>query len=240
MSLETQSPRRMSWAARVAVIASAGLIATAFAFFAPPPALLASSETPSSEFSADVWIKPSPDGRYVATIKFDAPDGPFTTVAVLSSVPDARTVTSTHGGRTYKAVVRTNADASGTAELEVRQGEAVVWSATRTFAAQAPAVKAGGYSRMNDKITPPKPLVRVNPGYPDAAKREGISGLVIVEAMINERGTVDDAVVLKGLPHGLDQAAVDAIRQWTFEPATIDGKPVPVIFNLTINFKLEE
>ena len=46
--------------------------------------------------------------------------------------------------------------------------------------------------------------------------------------------------MLKGLSHGLDQAAVDAIRQWTFEPATIDGKPVPVIFNLTIRFKLDE
>jgi TonB family protein len=44
--------------------------------------------------------------------------------------------------------------------------------------------------------------------------------------------------VLKPLPFGLDQAAVDAVRRWKFRPGTLNGQPVDVIFNLTVNFKL--
>jgi protein TonB len=64
--------------------------------------------------------------------------------------------------------------------------------------------------------------------------------LVIVEAMINEQGGIDSVTVLKGLGHGLDEAAADAVRQWTFEPATMAGKPVPVIFNVTFSFRLSD
>ncbi|HEV3484416.1 MAG TPA: energy transducer TonB, partial [Vicinamibacterales bacterium] len=81
---------------------------------------------------------------------------------------------------------------------------------------------------------------RVEPVFPAEARAARISGVVIVEAMINENGTVDDVRVLKPLPFGLDQAAVEAVRQWVFRPATFDGKPVPVVFNLTINFRLNE
>jgi protein TonB len=45
--------------------------------------------------------------------------------------------------------------------------------------------------------------------------------------------------VLKPLPFGLDQAAVEAVKQWTFKPATLNGQPVEVIFNLTVNFMLQ-
>jgi TonB family protein len=244
MTFEQQSAsRRMSWAARVAVVAVTGLVATAFALFAPSPYIHAA--TPG-QFSAEVWVRPTPDGRYVTTIRLDAPDGPFTTVAVMDSVPDERTVTSSHGGRTYKVVVHTNADTSGTADVEVREGENVVWTSTRTFAAAAPLrvvpstkPEDGRYSRMSPDMKPPKLIHSVEPVYTAEAKAERIAGIVILETLINEQGTVDDVHVMKGLPHGLDQAAVDAVKQWRFEPASIDGKVVPVIFNLTINFRLE-
>jgi TonB family protein len=44
--------------------------------------------------------------------------------------------------------------------------------------------------------------------------------------------------VLKPLPFGLDQAAADAVQRWKFRPGTLNGQPVDVIFNLTVNFKL--
>ncbi len=62
------------------------------------------------------------------------------------------------------------------------------------------------------------------------------SSIVIVEALINDRGTVDDVKILKGLPFGLDLAAADAVQQWTFRPATQDDQPVPVVVNLVVNF----
>ena len=247
MTLEQQSSRGMSWAVRVGIVAVAGMILTAFALFAPSPLLLASSSTPPGAFSADVWVRPTPDGRHVATIKWDTPDGPFTTVAVMPFLPNENTVTSTAGGRTYKVVMHTNADASGSADIEVREGEQIVWSTVRTFAAIAPITKSepmvqtgSKYQRVGGDVKAPKVLSRVNPVYPAAAKAEGIYGIVIVEAGINESGVVEDVRVLKPLPGGLDQAAVDAIKQWRFEPGTVDGRPVPVLFNLTINFRLDE
>ena len=44
--------------------------------------------------------------------------------------------------------------------------------------------------------------------------------------------------LLKSLGPAMDMAAIDAVRLWSFKPATLDGKPIPVLFNLTINFKL--
>ncbi|HVR44418.1 MAG TPA: energy transducer TonB [Thermoanaerobaculia bacterium] len=89
-------------------------------------------------------------------------------------------------------------------------------------------------------VTPPRVLVRVDPIYPAEAKLARVSGLVILEAIINEAGAVENVRVLKGLPFGLDQAALEAVRQWTFSPGTADGKPVSVVFNLTVNFRLAD
>ena len=62
---------------------------------------------------------------------------------------------------------------------------------------------------------------------------------LIVEAIIDKTGNVTNVKVLKGLPMGLDQAAADAVKKWKFEPATLNGKPVSVIYNLTVNFQLQ-
>ncbi len=96
-----------------------------------------------------------------------------------------------------------------------------------------------GYERVGGDIKAPKVLNRVDPAFTEEAKAARIAGIVIIEALVGEDGVVRDAKVIKDLPMGLGQAAVDAVRQWTFEPATKDGKPVPVVFNLTVNFKLD-
>ena len=55
----------------------------------------------------------------------------------------------------------------------------------------------------------------------------------------DEQGNVTNVEVLKGLPMGLAEAAVSAVKQWQFKPATLNGKPVAVYFNLTVNFQLQ-
>ncbi|MCB1101000.1 MAG: energy transducer TonB [Kiritimatiellae bacterium] len=57
--------------------------------------------------------------------------------------------------------------------------------------------------------------------------------------MIDKGGNVTDAKVLKGLPMGLDEKAIEAIKTWTFKPATLHGNPVSVYYNLTVNFRLQ-
>jgi TonB family protein len=66
-----------------------------------------------------------------------------------------------------------------------------------------------------------------------------IQGIVIVEAVIDRQGNVTEARILKPLPMGLDQEALRAIRLWKFKPGTLNGQPVPVYYNLTVNFRLE-
>jgi TonB family protein len=88
-------------------------------------------------------------------------------------------------------------------------------------------------------VVRPRALNRVPPEYPASAKEARITGAVVVEAVIGSDGAIRDAQVTESLEESLDQAALDAVRQWTFDPATLKGKPVTVYYNLTINFRLD-
>ena len=92
--------------------------------------------------------------------------------------------------------------------------------------------------RVGGDVKAPVVINRVEPVYPEVARKARISGIVIVECIIDKSGNVTNVQVLKPLPFGLDQAAVDAVRRWKFRPGTLNGQPVDVIFNLTVNFKL--
>jgi TonB family protein len=105
-------------------------------------------------------------------------------------------------------------------------------------AVSTPVLNAPGALQVGGDVKAPVVIHRVNPMYPEAARRSEITGIVIVEVLIGKDGRVKDAAVLKPLPFGLDQSALDAVRQWTFQPGTLNGEPVDVIFDLTINFRL--
>ena len=86
--------------------------------------------------------------------------------------------------------------------------------------------------------TPPEPLTKVAPVYPDSARAAGVEGTVIVKALIGSDGRVMHAEIETGVP-GLDAAALTAVRQWRFKPGTENGRPramsvgIPVSFHLT-------
>jgi len=101
-------------------------------------------------------------------------------------------------------------------------------------------INAPGAYRVGGDVKAPVAIKHVNPRYPEEARKNHVSGIVIVEALVDKTGHVTNAVVLKPLPFGLDQEALDAVKQWEFQPGTLDGKPVDVLFNLTINFRLDE
>jgi TonB family protein len=93
----------------------------------------------------------------------------------------------------------------------------------------------GGALRVGGDIKPPKKIKDVRPVYPPVAREAGISGVVIIEAKIGADGFIEDAYVLKSIPL-LDEAALDAVKQWQFEPTLVNGQPTPVIMTVTINF----
>jgi TonB family protein len=79
-------------------------------------------------------------------------------------------------------------------------------------------------------------LRKVDAVYTPAAKEARITGTVILRVLVGRTGKVEDVEILKGLPKGLSAAAVTAVRQFRFEPAMVDGKPVPARTTLTFNF----
>ena len=99
----------------------------------------------------------------------------------------------------------------------------------------APAPPSAGPFRVGGDVKAPVVRQRVEPVIPQAARDARIAGVVIIEAVIDREGRVSKARVLKPLPFGVDDAAVEAVKQWTFEPGTLNGQPVDVIFNLTVN-----
>ncbi len=86
-------------------------------------------------------------------------------------------------------------------------------------------------------VKPPRRLVTPLPNYPDAAWAQGITGDVLVRAIIDEHGKVAEIEVLRGLPYGMTEAAIEAIERWRFAPATRNGEAVPVYRNLSVRFE---
>jgi len=78
---------------------------------------------------------------------------------------------------------------------------------------------------------------RIEPEYPEIARRARISGAVVLHVLIDEEGSVADLKVLSGHPL-LREAAVRAVSQWKYSPTLLNGEPVPVSGTVTIDFKL--
>jgi protein TonB len=93
----------------------------------------------------------------------------------------------------------------------------------------------GGPVRVGGNIRAPMRTQFVEPVYPPTARAAGIQGVIILEIVIGEDGAVSNARVLRSIPP-LDQAAIDAVRQWRFEPTLLNGVPTPVIMTATVNF----
>lgn len=77
-----------------------------------------------------------------------------------------------------------------------------------------------------------------DPEYSESARQAKINGTVFLAVAINARGTVDAVKVVRSVEPGLDQNAMDAVKQWKFTPATKDGKLVAVQVDMTVEFKL--
>jgi TonB family protein len=93
----------------------------------------------------------------------------------------------------------------------------------------------GGPVRVGGNIRPPVKIVDVPPVRPEMAVRANVRGVVVLEVTVDVDGTVKDARVLRSLPL-LDAAAIEAVRQWRYEPTTVGGKPVPVIITVPVEF----
>jgi protein TonB len=106
----------------------------------------------------------------------------------------------------------------------------------RTEPPPAPAPQAP--IRWHTGIRTPQKVVDVAPIYPPVARAAHAQGIVIIEATIDTRGSVVAARIIKSVAL-LDQAALDAVRQWKFSPTLLNGVPVPIIMTVTVRFILQ-
>src|SRR6266571_3980300 len=83
------------------------------------------------------------------------------------------------------------------------------------------------------RIAEPKRVKYVSPEYPDAARRAGLGGSVVVECTVDTEGRVTSAKALKGSPP-LVAAAVSAVTKWRYRQTLLDGKPTPVVFTMAL------
>jgi protein TonB len=91
--------------------------------------------------------------------------------------------------------------------------------------------------RVGGDIKAPQKIRDVAPRYPQIARSANVQGIVILEATIGEDGAVRDVRVLRGKPL-LDDAAVEAVRQWRFTPPMLNGQAVPAAMTVTVSFTL--
>lgn len=113
--------------------------------------------------------------------------------------------------------------------------------------AVASGAPAGGAPHVHDAPLPESSvdgrarLVQgVSPSYPEAARAQGIEGSVALELVVDESGAVESARVVRGVGHGLDEAAVAAARAFHFAPATRGGHPVRVRMAWSVDFRFRD
>ncbi|HKW02224.1 MAG TPA: energy transducer TonB [Vicinamibacterales bacterium] len=96
----------------------------------------------------------------------------------------------------------------------------------------------GGPYQPGSGVAPPVLLKEVRPGYTDEARRRSIEGDVLLEIVVKQDGSVGNVRVTRSLGAGLEQKAIDAVRQWRFGPARRQGQPVDVVVEVSVEFKL--
>ncbi|MEO8256867.1 MAG: TonB family protein [Acidobacteriota bacterium] len=96
----------------------------------------------------------------------------------------------------------------------------------------------GGPYRGGSGIEAPRLIREVKADYTEEARQRRVAGDVLMEIVVRQDGTVGDVKVLQGLGSGLNERAMQAVRQWRFEPARRQGAPVDVIVEVAVEFKI--
>jgi protein TonB len=96
----------------------------------------------------------------------------------------------------------------------------------------------GGVIQVGGSVSAPVEIYKVEPEFSDEARRAKLSGNVLVNLWVDQSGRATHVRVLQGLGMGLDEKAIDAVRQFRFKPAMENGKPVTVELNIEVGFHI--
>jgi protein TonB len=96
----------------------------------------------------------------------------------------------------------------------------------------------GGVRHIGGSVRPPEILVEPVPEFSEEARKAKVAGNVVVDLIVDEQGRPTHIRVLQGIGMGLDEKALEAVRQYRFKPATEDGKPVRVELQVDVRFDI--
>ena len=147
---------------------------------------------------------------------------------------DEKLIKSYDRARELAVTAKTAAD-KATTDAKSERERAEAEEAAKAKAAAARREKLAKAIRIGGQIRPPIRIKEVAPLYPAIARSARVQGDVVIEATIDEGGKVADARVVKSVPL-LDQAALDAVRQWEYQPSLLNGVPTAVVTTVTVKF----
>jgi len=125
--------------------------------------------------------------------------------------------------------------------VKVRGAKPANGSMTAGTPEAAPSGRAPQRIPVGGNVQPAKLLSQVPPVYPANLKQQGIAGTVMLRAIISKTGEPLNPVVINTTVHpGLAQAALEAVRQWRYQPTLLNGQPVEIVTNIDVTFELDQ
>jgi protein TonB len=209
----------------------------AFAILSVTVMVWGCSQPPQPEIAAaDAAIEKargSQAGKYASDALRQAEESKAALDAELKA-QDEKWIKSYDRARELASATTTAAERASTEAVTAREAAEKKEAAARAAAARREATRAAAV-RVGRGVQPPVKIKDVTPVYPATAKAARVGGTVTIEATIDTDGKVSDARVVKSVPL-LDEAALNAVRQWEYKPSSVGGKPVPVVVTVNVNF----
>src|SRR5262249_17070533 len=107
------------------------------------------------------------------------------------------------------------------------------------FARPRPQVDEAPAGHVGDPgVSPPRLIFKVEPEYSEAARKAKYQGTVLLGLEVNTAGEPQNIKVARSLGLGLDEKAIEAVKQWRFKPGTKDGKPATLQTTIEVTFRL--
>ena len=223
--------------------------------FVPPEARPLPSQPDTTPATSTPSVKPAESARPVPAVRDNSKNGaktipaasteriPKSTAApdALAAAPEQPEPKKPNIGEVHLAspmVNRPVKQADGIAAPTISDGDATasLGAGLSEPASGQPAAPEAPLAVGGD-VRPAKLINSVSPAYPALAKTEHVVGDVKIDALIDATGRVTTMKVLSG-PALLQRAAMEALRQWKYQPASLDGKPVPMHLTVTLQFRM--
>ena len=96
----------------------------------------------------------------------------------------------------------------------------------------------GGLRKIGGGVSTPVVIYQVEPEFSEEARKAKFMGVVLVNLIVDAQGRPQNVYTLRGVGMGLDEKAIEAVKQYRFKPAMEGGKPVPVTLNIEVNFQI--